>query len=609
MNSRVLRTPTQLLRMRASETPRAVAYAVRVRTGQWKYWRWCELWEQVQQAARKLRELGLQPGDYLAILANTGAEWFIGEHAGMLLGAVVIGIDRYAAPATIEHILTSTRPKILLVDGSANELPTEILGIAEQTMGFHKLSLMDEGEALRRSCPKRELPSTGDAEFPEIDGSQSATLVYTSGTTGTPKAIEFTQQQLMDACAAIFAAYPDSKPGESTLCWLPMNHMFQRMMNLLAIARGTTIHFVNDPRDVLVCAAEVQPTVFVGVPRFFEKLRCGIEQKISGLPPWRRRLAATAFAVAAQNWEAHQAGCAVSWKSRLTFFLLDRVVLSQIRRAMGSRIKFMVTGSAPIARHHLEFFWSLGWPVLEAYGISENCIPMAANRRDRYRLGSVGVPFPQNTVRFGRDGEIMVKGPGVFTGYWREDSMGDQFTYDGFYKTGDIGELDEDGFLYLLGRKSEMIKTSTGRKVFPSAIESLYQEHSLIDKVVVFGEGRPHLVGLITVEKTKVCQRLGIEPSAVTMKSLICDRRVAEMMRLAMQEQGNKLAPHHRIARYTLLAEPFNIATGELTTNLKVRRHIIAAKFANCIERMYGDSSLNYLFDKCEPVCECPTYS
>jgi long-chain acyl-CoA synthetase len=272
---------------------------------------------------------------------------------------------------------------------------------------------------------------------------------------------------------------------------------------------------------------------------------------------------------------------------------------------MGSRIKFMVSGSAPIAPRHLEFFSQLGWTVLEAYGVSENTIPMASNLRTRHRSGSVGIPFCQNIIRIAPDGEILVKGPGLFAGYWRENSTEDTFTNDGFYKTGDIGRLDEDGFLYLLGRKSDMIKTSTGRKIFPTAIESVYQEHPLIDKVVIFGEGRPHLVGLITINANEVCRRLGIGPAGSAARVLIRDPRLVEMIRLAVEEQGTKLPPQHRIARYTLMPERFDVATGEITANLKIRRQTIAAKFAECIDRMYDKSSSKLPVDQYEPMVEC----
>jgi long-chain acyl-CoA synthetase len=605
MTSFASRTAIQLLQTRVEQSPRAAAYAVRIHPGRWKYFQWREVWVQVEQAARVLRELGVGPGDRLAILAKTCPEWFILEYAGMFVGAVIVGLDCLAPRANIKEMLSATQPKLLIMDEYGSELPRDVVTLATNAVSIDRFRLVDIRDLRQQHQSNCGSPITGASNTPSVEPQQSACLIFTSGTTGTPKAIEFKHCQLMAACHTICNAYPELEFGETTLCWLPMSHLFQRMMNLVAIARGATIHFVPEPREVIQYAGEVHPTVFVGVPRFFEKLRDGIERRIASLPAWQKRLVQLALAEATEHQKAIRAKCRMPLARQLKYFVLDRLVLARIRRVMGSRIKFMVTGSAPIQPRHIEFFSALGWPLLEAYGVSENTIPIAANLRSKSRIGSVGIPFRENMIRIAQDDEILIKGPGVFSGYWPQDDDDEQFTSDGFYKTGDLGTIDDDGFLYLLGRKSEMIKTSTGRKIFPTVLESVYQEHTLLERVIVFGEGRPYLVALIKIDVREACRRLGIEENAKTADELISNDRLGDMIREALIEQGQKLSSFQRIVKYTVVRVGFNIDTGELTPNLKIRRHAIKAKFAEQIERMYDESLSSPVLNFSASVSEC----
>jgi long-chain acyl-CoA synthetase len=415
-------------------------------------------------------------------------------------------------------------------------------------------------------------------------------MIFTSGTTGRPKAIEYTHAQLMIACQAIHDTIPRVRVGDPTLCWLPMAHLFQRMMNLVAIAQGATIYFVEDPRNVARCAAEVHPTALIGVPRFYEKLHAAIEQRILGMPAGGQRLVRAAFDAAKRVRQSAGQGRGIGRIARFKHRLLDRLVLARIRASLGTRIQFMVTGSAPISQPHLEFFADLGWMLLEAYGISENAIPMAANRPGNVRFGSVGIPLQQNEIRIAEDGEILVRGPGLFNGYWGEPRDDELFTHDGYFRTGDIGCLDDDGYLYLKGRKSEMLKTSTGRKIFPASVEAVYQEHPLIDRMVVFGQSRPYLVGLVEVNEQELRRELSLGNSTAGIAALVNDPRVLDSVGAAVEKQGEQLAPYQRVAQFTLIPRRLEVARGELTPNLKLRRDIVVTMFAHEIDHMYDES-------------------
>lgn len=531
--------------------------------------------------------MGVRPGEYVAVIAGTSAEWHLLEHASLMLGAVVVGIDTQLTPGGMAKILAATRPRAAFVDDAFLNFPFD--SIPEQSY----VIFQDKRPV---GCPRYCIPwidlqncngrSDSSHTLP-VQPNQPATLIYTSGTTGAPKALRYTHSQLMLACSAISSAFPANDAKESAMCWLPMSHLFQRMMNLVAVAQGATIYFVNDPKSIAQCIREANPTRLVGVPRFFEKIHAAIDDHILALSPGKRWLVSEAMAASRVIREDTQRGRKSPFGLHVKRSVLDWLVLARMRRLFGARMRYMITGSAPIAASNLEFFADLGIPVYEAYGISECTVPIAANRPTQQRIGSVGVPFEQNEIRIEADGEISIRGPGVFAGYVDAEGNGRCCDPDEFYHTGDLGRFDYDGFLYLQGRKSEMFKTSTGKKVFPSAIEQVYREHPLIDQVVVCGEGRPYLVGLISVDLEHVLRQVGRPESLSRNPVQLHDCELDQLVREAVAKQGRYLAPHERLIRFHIVRQGFDIRAGELTANFKLRRNLISIKYAAEINLMY----------------------
>jgi long-chain acyl-CoA synthetase len=579
---------------RAAQSASVDAYADRVAsTGHWQATSWTEFATRLRRSGACLQDMGVRAGDYVAILAETGPEWHLMEHAAMLIGAVVVGIDSRMSVNHIARILSTTRPRLLVLDNSVPELSHEDLVSASQIVYLGDRPAMIDTDLTSTSWAdfQRRAIECDGGQLPAVRPDDTAALIYTSGTTGTPKAIEYTHAQLILACQAIFDAFPVVQKGDCTLCWLPMAHLFQRMMNLVAIAQGTTIYFVRDPKSIADCAREVGPSQLVGVPRFYEKLRGAIEGGIYRLSHRKQRLVRLAFDTARNIRlnvnEGRRPGVAL----KFAHAILNRFVLGRIRCSFGTRLRFMITGSAPIAKSHLEFFADLGLPLYEAYGISECTVPIAANRPEAFRFGSVGIPFPQNDIRLEADGEILVRGPGVFKGYSGESRDLDRFTPDGFYRSGDLGRFDTDGYLYLFGRKSDMLKTSTGKKIFPTAIEQVYEAHPLIDQVVISGENRPYLVGLISVNNEQLQLELASSQVVAAQIGVSIEERIHELVDAALSAHAQYLAPHERIVRFTILTLPFAITTGEMTTNFKLRRKLIADKYAQRILDMYEKSA------------------
>lgn len=527
---------------RVDTTPDAVACCHRT-SASWVPTTWRELAAQVRRVAAGFRRAGVAKGDRLAVQGRTSREWLLAELAAYSLGAVVVGIDSHASGGQAKFVLDHSEARFLVADDTKNleRIPSEV---RDRLTGVFVPDTR-RGNEIRWQFAADDLAA--DENPTPVSPVDPATLVYTAGTTGTSKGIRYTHRHLLAACDSIMRMWPELGPGDSTLCWLPMAHQFQRMLNLWAVACGMTMYFVEDPRTVADALRQVRPSFFVAVPRFYEKFAQGLR-------------AAPDPAAAA-------------------------------REATGGNIRFMLTGSAPLAPWVGEYLHGLGLLVLEAYGVTENTVPLVANRTDAYRFGSVGRPFPGNELRLAEDGEVLVRGPGLFDGYDKDEQRPPHlFTPDGFYRTGDLGRVDADGFWYLVGRKAEMIKTSTGRRISPTAVEGAYSQGRLLDQVVVFGHGRTHLVALVTLKPAAVVAELGLDPSS-TGEQLANSPAVREGIRAEMEHLGRTLPPYEQVRHFDILPAPLSVERGELTPTLKLRRREIAARHADRIERLYQEPS------------------
>lgn len=554
----------RLLQAAAINTPHRVAYRKRLSGGGWQSFTWHEVWQQVQEAACALRRLGLKRGDRMAIVARTRVEWQIAELAGQLAGGIIVGIDPHASAEQISFLLDHAEASALLADDR------EILAkVPAATQNRLKFIVAFDHEPGLKCVPWRELIAGGQWTESLPDGDDAAALLFTAGTTGSPKAILYTHAQIVAGCRAIDGAFPPLEPSDSMVCWLPMSHLFQRMANVAAMNRGLTTYFAEDPRKIMDDVRLIRPAVFIAVPRFYEKLYDGIQLRLAEMPGWKRRLAERAVSTGIERSQRLLVGAAVPAQLQARFAILDWLVLRQIRKAMGGRIKFMITGSAPTPRWLLEYLFALGWLVLEAYGMSENTVPIAMNTPGRFRFGSVGPRLPGNELRLAEDGEVLVKGAGLFAGYEKTDQGDELFTPDGFYKSGDYGHLDADGFLFLHGRRGDIFKLSTGRRIAPAPIEAAYRRCNYVDQIVIFGEGRAQLVALVVLKPDCTAGR--------------------EKVARAMESVASELADYERVRAFRILPQPLSMAEGELTPTLKLRRSRIAQRHAAIIDEMYRE--------------------
>ncbi len=519
-------TVCDLLDHRVAVSPDSVACLSYEPTGDVKSLTWRQFQARVHELSAAIEQFVDSPGMSVAIRLPSSLQYELLCHAIMRVGCVVVGVEYHSSPSDVRKVLERCDARLLLTDCTILPeletcLPERIANVvlverteSEKLSSNVRLHLLSELQQANRNSLSTHLRPTGKS---------LATIVFTSGTTGEPKGIPYRHEQIMAACAAVHKAYAELGESDSTICWLPLSALFQRMVNLLCIASGMVNHFISDPKNIFAEIGRLQPTFLVGVPRFFEKLN----DLLTG----------------------H-----------------DNMAL----RAWTSRVKYMISGSAPLPPQLLQSLHNHGLLILEAYGFSENAIPNATNLASSYRFGSVGKPLPPNQIRLAPDGELEVKGIGVFSGYIGQESS-QCFTADGYYPSGDLGAFDEDGFLYLIGRKRDIFKTSTGRRIGPSRIEAVYSTCPSVDQIVVIGDNQKYLAAILTL-KHKIDPN---SPASLT-NTLLPELRAADQV----------LSEHERVQAFGVLSRPFR--ADEVTTSTKLKRDVIIRNHAEFIRRLYN---------------------
>ena len=466
--------------------------------GAWSPTCWGDYRDNADRIAAGLRHLGLVRGERVGIIAPNSQRWDSMQMGILAARGVVVGMDPHDLDENLNAMAQRCELSALVVQDPSwiHRLGAETrkrlrftiylksAGAAQQGIGYDDL--------LRIADSKKTLA------WPAAQPDDPATIIFTSGTTGDPKGIQYTHRQICFTVASILEAFPDVNQDSRLVCWLPLSNMFQRIINLVAIGSGAQIYYVDDPRAIMSQLDSIEPHLFIGVPRFYQKLYQGMMNKIEQGPSWQQRLAAWALRVGERYADATRHGRHLNIADRLRLGLADHLVLNRLRGVMGSKLRYLVSGSAPMPLWLLERFHAMGLLVLEAYGMSENVIPIASNRLHAYRFGTVGRPMSGCEVRLAEDGELLVRGPGVASGYYREEQNG-LLDSEGFLTSGDYATIDADGFITLTGRKSEIFKTSTGRRIAPVAIESYLAQAPSVEYAAVFGAGRPFLVAVLSV--------------------------------------------------------------------------------------------------------------
>ena len=541
---------------------------------------WHQLREAVVSTACGLRSLGLQRGDRVAIIAHSSPQWDIAQFAVMALGGVVVGLD----PGDTDQRLTQMAGQCGLIGVVAQDeaLLGKLGAACRDGLRFAVTLTPTAAEGVVAFADLTRI-GIADSEISadEARAHDDALIVFTSGTTGEPKGITYTHEQVCGAVASILQAFSAIGPGSRLACWLPLSNLFQRMINLCAVGRGAQTFYVEDPRTIMQHVEAISPHLFIGVPRFYEKLYGGMIEAIAARPAWQRALAEWAIKAGDRRARAQRSGTALGTIDGVKAALADRIVLRRIRSVLGKNLRYLVSGSASMSLGLLERFHALGFLVLEAYGMSESIVPVAVNRPDNYRFGTVGQPLAASEVRLAADGELLLRGPGVFSAYLGEPEGAGRLDADGFLASGDYASIDAEGYVTLLGRKSELFKTSTGRRIAPAVIEGHLRQIPYVEHAVVFGANRPFLIAVMSVSDTELRRRCGGHAIDADPESM------AAVVRADVQSAVVDLPKYQRPAGVLLSTHPFSVAEGLITPNLKMRRAGVELPFRAGVDALF----------------------
>ncbi len=571
--------------------PYAPAYYVRD-GGVWKATSWERYAGEVKQAARALMALGFEAGGRTTILGFNRPEWVIFDVATMMAGGAPAGIYATCSPEEVAYIVDHSEALVCLVE---NEAQWEKIAAQRENLPKLKYVVTMKGAAeiddplvltWEAFLAKGDDVAEQDllARLHALEPGGLATLIYTSGTTGPPKGVMLSHANL--AWTAITAKRIGRLTSvESSLSYLPLSHIAEQMFTIHGpITSGYRVYYAESIERVPENLKEVQPTIFFGVPRIWEKFHAGISARLKEATGVKAKIAAFATGVGKRATEAKMEGREYTG---LDYKLAKKLVFDKLKPAIGlGRAHFCVSGAAPIAQEVLEFFGSLDIRILEVYGQSEDTGPTSFNLPDRFRFGSVGPAIEGVDVKIAPDGEILVRGPNVFLGYFKDEAATKETLVDGFLHSGDLGEF-RDGFLYITGRKKEIIITAGGKNVAPKNIEAALKNHELINEAVVIGDRRKYLSALLTLDPEatpKWCQANGVDPA-----NAHTDPKLRAEIQRWVDEINDKFARVEQVKRFTLLERNFTVESGELTPTLKVKRKKVNEHFKDAIEAMYTE--------------------
>jgi long-chain acyl-CoA synthetase len=592
------RTLVELFRNQAAS--RADQPAMFRRAGdQWQPTTWNVYAQHARELAAFFIGAGLREGEHVAIWSFNRPEFLIASTATMLAGACTAPLYQTLSAAEAGYVLGHSEAPIAVVENA--ELLAEVLTVRDRLPALRCVVLVDGAaaagdgafvvswaDAMRRGIDALpRLAAEVDRRSDAVQSTDVATLVYTSGTTGSPKAVMATHANLI---AAINALGPivELSAEDRVISYLPLAHILERLNSEVRLyCAGNALWFAASIADMPDQVRDLRPTCFVGVPRMWEKMAATITEAIEALPATRRRIARWAITVGEQAVDRGQRGDPPTRVQRLRHRVADHLVLQRIREQTGlDQAHTLITGAAPISVHVLRFFHALGLEILEGYGMSENMAVTTVNRRGHARLGTVGQAVTGVEVRIARDGEICMRGDVVFAGYYRDPAATAEAIVDGWLHTGDIGELDADGYLRITDRKKDLIITAGGKNVSPSNIEDALRSE-LIANPVVIGDRRPYIVALLTLDASALeifASRHGLRANA---GELIRHPAMLEEVRQRVEAVNSKLANVEKVRRWLLLPGEFTVGV-ELTPTFKVRRKVVAERFASEVESLYA---------------------
>ncbi|MEV5002655.1 AMP-dependent synthetase/ligase [Nocardioides sp. LML1-1-1.1] len=570
----------------------------------WRTLSWSDLCEQALDAAGALMAAGVARGDRVALMASNRTEHVVADLGAVHAGAVSMSVYNTLSPEQVAYVAGHAEPTVVVLETAdhlarwtkaleeSSSIRQVVLLDAEAPAGDHRFATWDAFLAAGAAW-RAEHAAALDARTAEITPDDPLTILYTSGTTGNPKGVVLTHHAVLYECACSLRVAAPTQHNDF-ISYLPFAHIAERTLGMyIPQVNGAHIHLVADPAHLLGALGEVHPTRFFGVPRVWEKIKTGISAKLAAeTDPEKRAQVEGALAIGLEYVEALQSGGTVSPELEARYQAADAGLLAFLRALLGlDRCEWAASAAAPMPLEVARFFAGLGMRIYDVYGMTETCAAVTACGPDQFRLGTVGRALPGIEISLAEDGEILARGPVASQGYYRQESAtAELIDADGWVHTGDIGELDADGFLKVVDRKKEIIVTSSGKNIAPSNIENYLKESPIVGHALVFGEGRPYVVAVLTLDAEiapLVAAQLGI-PAGTSLAELAQHPAMLAVAQQAVDAANERLSRPEQVKAWELLPVEWTAESEELTPTLKLKRRVVHAKYADVLERLYS---------------------
>ncbi|MGW2600971.1 AMP-dependent synthetase/ligase [Streptomyces klenkii] len=578
---------TDLIRRNAAQRP-DVAVIGRKIDGRWEDVTAAGFLAEVRTAAKGLIASGVRPGDRVGLMSRTRYEWTLLDFAIWSAGGVTVPVYETSSPEQIQWILSDSGAVACVVETAAHEAAVESVKDRLPELA-HVWQIEAGGVAQLREAGAAVTDEEVDERSALANADSPATIVYTSGTTGRPKGCVLTHRAFFAECGnAVERLKPLFNTGESSvLLFLPTAHVFGRLVEISAMLAPIRLGCVPDIRNLTDELAAFRPTLILGVPRVFEKVYNGARAKAQadGKGKIFDKAADTAIAYSRALDTPSGPGLGL----RIKHAVFDKLVYSKLRAVLGGRATHAISGGAPLGERLGHFYRGIGFTVLEGYGLTESCAATAFNPWDRPKIGTVGQPLPGSVVRIADDGEVLLHGEHLFQGYWNNEAATEEALSDAWFHTGDLGTLDEDGYLTITGRKKEIIVTAGGKNVAPAVIEDRIRAHALIAECMVVGDARPFVGALITLDEDFLPRWLADhgKPAGMTPAELAEDADLLADVQKAVDDGNAAVSKAESVRKFRILPAQFTEASGHVTPSLKLKRNVVAKDFADEIEAIY----------------------
>jgi long-chain acyl-CoA synthetase len=583
------------VRVAAAANPRAVLWQDEF--GHWLPISSDQIYQRVRALAKAFLDWGAEKGSRIAIISENRWEWGVTDFATLAIGAANVPIYPTLTGEQIAVLLQDAGCRIAVV--STRQQFDKLNAVRNQTQ-LERILIMDSTTPPQGAIAFSQIVAAADASGTERDPvfdalvrsvkpSDLATLIYTSGTTGEPKGVMLTHGNISSNQQYALAEFSIDHT-DACISFLPLSHITARALDYAMYSRGAQVAYCSQFDKLPQAMKEIRPTVFVGVPRVYEKIRQEVERR-AALSPVKSRILSWAVGVGDGHRDTVYSGgkpSSVSWK------LARKLVYEKVREAFGGRVRIFISGGAPLGIDTAKWFAAAGIPVWEGYGLTETSPVIALNSPIRQRMGSVGRPLPNVELKFAEDGELLTRGPAVFSGYWNKPTANAEcFEPDGWFRTGDIAHLDADNFLYITDRKKELLKTSGGKLVAPQPIENKLKNSRLVAQAALVGDKHKFISALISPNFAALEEWAGQHGiAAKTRHELVSDSQVTALYGEIVREVNGTLANFETIKRFRIVPEEWSLDSGELTPSMKLKRRVITAKYAKMVGELYADEAI-----------------